>query len=494
VQQQKNEPEEVDCLQQFQSGRYDTNIGFLIDDSDVASLLSFFFPTLAFQCAKKKLWFSEQFLAGQKKFEKQKKTFEKKKKKRKEKKRAADMEDALNQLVKNFCDKISDVELLMSASFQYDRSREEKQVEVGRYAQFDASLQVAERQMNNLREYIALEMCFMAQAKELQRLVQQQENFATDMTRALPAEQRSTVEAKQRKRASQRMKPSIGDRQSQGSNNDHGDRDNDDDEDEERGDDEEGNEEATEESDDTRADDVDGNNEGSHSDESKDADNDDGDNDKDDDETESSLSNERKSRRSQSAAAIARKRATALAARRRAAASKSRGGAAQPTRRSTRLAVAGNGKADASDENRNNSGNTAAPAAERPKKSAATSKYRIAHVSDEEMASLSNYMRGRLTADRVNDIADKFSEIVDHKYTILRTPTRRMSEAMLAEYQKYAKNETERTRRQVWFCDIDIKLHGGIKMDASMRSTLMILRHLGRLSQDNKRYIVVKRS
>ena len=118
----------------------------------------------------------------------------------------------------------------------------------------------------------------------------------------------------------------------------------------------------------------------------------------------------------------------------------------------------------------------------------------IHYITEDEMKTIPDYMKGRLDYHRVNELIDKFNSILKKKYTLLRLPPKKMNERQVAECQAFMAEETALSKKQIWFSENDIRLAGDIKNDNTLKSTMMILRHLGRMTRDNKRHIVLNRS
>ena len=114
-------------------------------------------------------------------------------------------------------------------------------------------------------------------------------------------------------------------------------------------------------------------------------------------------------------------------------------------------------------------------------------------VTEEEMKGVPDYMKGRLDHHKVNELIEKFRSILKRKYSLLRMPPKKMSERQAADFQAYTAEETPLSKKQVWFSENDLRLAADIKNDNTLKCTMMILRHLGRMTRDNKRHIVVQR-
>jgi len=120
----------------------------------------------------------------------------------------------------------------------------------------------------------------------------------------------------------------------------------------------------------------------------------------------------------------------------------------------------------------------------------------MAYITAEELAGVPQYIKQRLTDEKVNSGVDEIHEIVTKKYKILNMPIHKMTEKTLRKYKDYKSMEVPETKGFCFFCDMDLKSATHVKVDAGTgKAILTVLRHLGRLkmlpSGSMMRYIII---
>lgn len=142
---------------------------------------------------------------------------------------------------------------------------------------------------------------------------------------------------------------------------------------------------------------------------------------------------------------------------------------------------------DLSDRERDKrSADEAGAADPRPaKKRSAPPPPKIEYVSKGELDSISGFMKGRLTLDRINASVDDINTVIAGKARILATPMAKLTGLDLKRYKAHKDTETPECKGHHYFVEDDIKNAKlpTFKMDPAGRSILTILRTLGRLRE-----------
>lgn len=105
------------------------------------------------------------------------------------------------------------------------------------------------------------------------------------------------------------------------------------------------------------------------------------------------------------------------------------------------------------------------------------------YITIDELDSLSSYMRGRLTLDKINTAVDEMAVFAEANARLLTAPRKKLGEELLEkalEVRDFAASENIKGKH--FFFESDMK--GPIlKMDNTGKAILTVLRHLGRISE-----------
>ncbi|KAF7008386.1 hypothetical protein CFC21_023147 [Triticum aestivum] len=105
------------------------------------------------------------------------------------------------------------------------------------------------------------------------------------------------------------------------------------------------------------------------------------------------------------------------------------------------------------------------------------------YISTEELDSLSSYMRGRLTLEKVNISINEVATYADANAHLVACPKKKLSEdtwEKALELRDIA--ATEAVKGKHFFLEADIK-GPGLKLDHTGKAILTVLRHLGRIHE-----------
>ncbi|KAJ4954502.1 hypothetical protein NE237_011285 [Protea cynaroides] len=105
------------------------------------------------------------------------------------------------------------------------------------------------------------------------------------------------------------------------------------------------------------------------------------------------------------------------------------------------------------------------------------------HVTAEELDSLSSYMRGRLTLDKVNAAINDMASYAEANAQLIAAPKKKMTDntwEKALELRDIAM--TEGVKGKHFFLETDIK-GPALKLDNTGKAILTVLRHLGRINE-----------
>jgi hypothetical protein len=98
-----------------------------------------------------------------------------------------------------------------------------------------------------------------------------------------------------------------------------------------------------------------------------------------------------------------------------------------------------------------------------------------------------------LTLEKVNKAIDEIHSILEEKYKILVTHMLKLNGSALQKYKSWKDQETKDTKGFYFFTDYELKNTQHIKLDATGRAILGVLRHLNRIRDVGgslKRYVI----
>lgn len=105
------------------------------------------------------------------------------------------------------------------------------------------------------------------------------------------------------------------------------------------------------------------------------------------------------------------------------------------------------------------------------------------YITAAELDSLSSYMRGRLTLDKVNAAINDMAAYADSNFQLITAPKKKLAENLwekALELRDIAM--TESIKGKHFFLETDIK-GPSLKLDNTGKAILTVLRHLGRISE-----------
>ena len=107
-------------------------------------------------------------------------------------------------------------------------------------------------------------------------------------------------------------------------------------------------------------------------------------------------------------------------------------------------------------------------------------------ITQEEFDSISPYMRGRLTADKLNAALEEIIERATSTATLVTAARRNRplgADRKHAQWLLYNLAPHEALKGRVWVMESDLKSGAALRLDKTGKTMLTLLRHLGRLSE-----------
>ncbi|KAJ4839839.1 hypothetical protein Tsubulata_010066 [Turnera subulata] len=118
------------------------------------------------------------------------------------------------------------------------------------------------------------------------------------------------------------------------------------------------------------------------------------------------------------------------------------------------------------------------------------------YITSDELDSLSSYMRGRLTLDKINAAINDMAAYAEANAQLIAAPKKKLAENLwekALEIRDIAMTETAKGKH--FFLEADIK-GPTLKLDNTGKAILTVLRHLGRVSESrighNRVFILLK--
>lgn len=105
------------------------------------------------------------------------------------------------------------------------------------------------------------------------------------------------------------------------------------------------------------------------------------------------------------------------------------------------------------------------------------------YLTDNELDSLSSYMRGRLTLDKVNAAIDEMVQYAETNAQLIAAPRKKLGEDLLEKALELRDISTsEPVKGKHFFLEVDLK-GPVLKLDNTGKSILTVLRHVGRVHE-----------
>jgi hypothetical protein len=108
----------------------------------------------------------------------------------------------------------------------------------------------------------------------------------------------------------------------------------------------------------------------------------------------------------------------------------------------------------------------------------------IRGVMPHELEAAPQYVKGRLTVERVNSVVATLDKVISGKYSLLNRPLRSLSSQDAARWHEItaAESNCPEVEGRPFFTDADIRSEG-VAMDSTLKSAINILRHVSILKE-----------
>lgn len=107
----------------------------------------------------------------------------------------------------------------------------------------------------------------------------------------------------------------------------------------------------------------------------------------------------------------------------------------------------------------------------------------ICSVSEAELAAAPQYVKGRLTCVKIDNVVEKLNAIAASKYELLAKPYRDLNSNEITNVQDFQANDCDETKGKQYLTDSEIKGFGAFRLDATAKSVINVLRHVGSLKE-----------
>lgn len=105
----------------------------------------------------------------------------------------------------------------------------------------------------------------------------------------------------------------------------------------------------------------------------------------------------------------------------------------------------------------------------------------INSVSQEELDAAPQYVKGRLTVEKIERVVKSLNTIASAKYELLGKAYRDLNSIDKNSYQDFQEGQCDETIGKQFLTDAEIKGFGKFRLDATAKSVINVLRHVGAL-------------
>lgn len=108
---------------------------------------------------------------------------------------------------------------------------------------------------------------------------------------------------------------------------------------------------------------------------------------------------------------------------------------------------------------------------------------KVRSATEQELAAAPQYVKGRLTIENLDKVAQKLTEIATSKYELLRKPNSALSPAELSHCQAFREAFCDETNGKKFITESEIKGFGEYRIDFTVKNGINVLRHIGSLKE-----------
>ncbi|EFN57576.1 hypothetical protein CHLNCDRAFT_143235 [Chlorella variabilis] len=108
------------------------------------------------------------------------------------------------------------------------------------------------------------------------------------------------------------------------------------------------------------------------------------------------------------------------------------------------------------------------------------------YITADELASVSSYMRGRLTADRINAALDEMAALAEGNAAMVAAARRNRATGPNKKHAMWIAFNVaphEPLKGRSWVLEADLRTGTAVRLDKTGKALLTLLRHLGRLQE-----------
>lgn len=108
---------------------------------------------------------------------------------------------------------------------------------------------------------------------------------------------------------------------------------------------------------------------------------------------------------------------------------------------------------------------------------------KVRSATEQELSAAPQYVKGRLTIENLDKVAQKLTEIATSKYELLRKPNSALSPAELSHCQAFREAFCDETNGKKFITETEIKGFGEYRIDFTVKNGINVLRHIGSLKE-----------
>lgn len=107
----------------------------------------------------------------------------------------------------------------------------------------------------------------------------------------------------------------------------------------------------------------------------------------------------------------------------------------------------------------------------------------VAMVTEEELDDAPQYVKGRLTLKKIEDVVEKLNEFIIGKYTVVRKGRRGVAGEEKKKWEAFHDMQCPEGEGETYITDAEIKKLSSIKLNPTVTQAINVLRHIGAIKE-----------
>lgn len=107
----------------------------------------------------------------------------------------------------------------------------------------------------------------------------------------------------------------------------------------------------------------------------------------------------------------------------------------------------------------------------------------VAMVTEDELDAAPQYVKGRLTLKKIEDVVEKLNAFVVEKYTLLKQSKRDLNGEERKRWEAFHESECPEAKGETFVTDAEIKKLSSVKLNPTANQAINVLRHIGALKE-----------